>query len=740
MANEFKIKNGLITPVADSQSYKLSGAFTKLASVTSYSLNSTSNSYGYPSEGLEISLATWGSPPYMWISGLSTGFSVSTYNALAAIAPGTSAEIKDQYGNTQFTCVISSLVSINSPGVAWGGAQINVSSYNIIGYNYASPSTLVLSTNVASIGTTGDISGIQNQYFADYAVNGLFLKTSKSTVSGNTITVSVPPGTNIPVGSPIGTYDSATRYFSGIATDGSLSSVEFNPITSAWKVGNLPIMGGTGTSTLISLGRAKPDNYIGSGALLIGGSATGLSLTTAYDTIFIGNGTGSATTTGGGNIAIGGSSFSSNSTGYSNITLGNSANLRFTSANNCIAIGEQALNGGSWGVNGGSDMIAIGRQALGGRDESYNIGIGAMALFNGASGMYNVAIGHNAGQYFAKSGYNSTGNVLIGAETGNQNWNGGNYDGSNFTTMIGYQSGYNSGGGASYCTFVGAQAGYANYGIQGTVAIGYQASYGSQGNSGNSTTTVGYQAGYSGGGGNYSVSIGYQAGYNNYVPYGSNCYIGYYSGRNSTYGAANTYLGYYTGANTTSASNNTIIGNSAGTSLTTGSYNIFIGDNAGTNETTTNNTTIIGSLNIYKAKLFGIIETQAAFSEKLDPLSVNSSAGGTINMDVLNTGILYYRGNSTGNWTLNLRGNSATTFNNAITNERSVTVTVLVTNGTTAYRQTGFTIDGTSVTIKWLGGTVPPSGNASATDIYKITVVKISSGSYVAFGSLTKYA
>jgi hypothetical protein len=740
MANEFKIKNGLITPVADSQSYKLSGAFTKLSSVTSYNLVPTSASYGYPNEPLEVSIVGWATPPYMFIGGFSGGFSTNTYNALSAIYPGTTAEIKDTSGSTVFTCVISNVVSISSPGTPWGGAQINISSYNIVNSGYASPATLVLATNTATIGTSGNISGIQNQSFADYVINDLFLKTNRSNVSGNNITIAVPAGTTIPVGAQIGTYATTLRSFSGIASDGSMSNVGFNPTNSSWAVGGLPLTGATSGNTLIALGVSKPTSYTTNEGILIGTTGTGQNLTSGYASIFIGDGVGSSNTTGSMNLGIGSYAFSNNITGQNNVSLGNGANGRFTSSNYCIAIGDRPLMGGSYGVSGGSDMIAIGRQALGTRNESYNIGIGSMALYNGTNGMYNVAVGHDAGIYFAKTGYTSTGNVLIGAETGNQNWSGGNSADSNFTTMVGYRAGYNAGGGASFCTFMGALAGYNNYAYPGNVAIGYQASYGSQGNSGTYTTTVGYQAGYTAGGGNYSVSIGYQAGYNSYVTFGSNCYIGYYSGRNSTWGVGNTYLGYYAGAYTTSASNNTIIGNLAGTSLTTGSYNIFIGDQAGTNETVTNNTTIIGNSNIYKAKLFGIIETQAAFSEKLDPLAVSSSASGTIQMDVLNTGILYYRGNSTGNWTLNLRGNSVNTFNNAITNERTLTVVLMATNGSTAYYQTGFTIDGTSVPIKWQGGTAPNAGNTNSVDMYTITVIKITSNTYTAFGAVSKFA
>ena len=40
-----------------------------------------------------------------------------------------------------------------------------------------------------------------------------------------------------------------------------------------------------------------------------------------------------------------------------------------------------------------------------------------------------------------------------------------------------------------------------------------------------------------------------------------------------------------------------------------------------------------------------------------------TSATGTINFDAVTQGVLYYTSNASGNWTLNIRGNSGTTLN-----------------------------------------------------------------------------
>lgn len=117
-----------------------------------------------------------------------------------------------------------------------------------------------------------------------------------------------------------------------------------------------------------------------------------------------------------------------------------------------------------------------------------------------------------------------------------------------------------------------------------------------------------------------------------------------------------------------------------------------------------------------------------------------TAATGTINYDVLTQSVLYYTTNASGNWTLNIRGNSGTTLNNLMAIGQSITVAFLVTNGGTAYYQTAFQIDGSSVTAKWQGGNAPTSGSTSSVDIYVVTIVKTGASTYTAFESQTKFA
>jgi hypothetical protein len=114
-----------------------------------------------------------------------------------------------------------------------------------------------------------------------------------------------------------------------------------------------------------------------------------------------------------------------------------------------------------------------------------------------------------------------------------------------------------------------------------------------------------------------------------------------------------------------------------------------------------------------------------------------TAAATTVNFDAVTQGLLYYTSNATANWTLNVRGNSSTTLNSILATGDAITVSFLVTNGSTAYYQTAFNIDGTTsgVTLEYSGGTVPASGNASSVDVYTFTIIKTASATYTVFGA-----
>jgi hypothetical protein len=160
----------------------------------------------------------------------------------------------------------------------------------------------------------------------------------------------------------------------------------------------------------------------------------------------------------------------------------------------------------------------------------------------------------------------------------------------------------------------------------------------------------------------------------------------------------------------------------------------------------TNGLTIDASQNVSFANqlVLGVSGTtmQVRLSAAAETVTIAASAAtGTVNFDVSTQSILYYTSNAgPSNWTLNIRGDSSTTLNSIMATGQSVTVTFLATQGGTAYYASALTVDGSSVTPKWSGGSAPTSGNTNGIDVYTYTLIKVGSGSFTALASQTRFA
>jgi hypothetical protein len=143
----------------------------------------------------------------------------------------------------------------------------------------------------------------------------------------------------------------------------------------------------------------------------------------------------------------------------------------------------------------------------------------------------------------------------------------------------------------------------------------------------------------------------------------------------------------------------------------------------------------IGIANTLTLERTGIVQ------QLFENVNVSSTAlTGTINLGILSGTLFYYTADASANWTFNIRGNSSTTLNSILPIGKSVTITVLSTQGGTARYASGFTIDGSSVSPKWQGGTAPSAGFTSSINIYTYVIVKTANATFTVFGSLTKFA
>ena len=188
----------------------------------------------------------------------------------------------------------------------------------------------------------------------------------------------------------------------------------------------------------------------------------------------------------------------------------------------------------------------------------------------------------------------------------------------------------------------------------------------------------------------------------------------------ATLGNASIGLG-----NTTTTVGNLTLTN---VTLSSGTSNMTLGNTA---VTIGSATTSVGNLAL----------TNVTITTIQEPSNVTATAANaTINMDLLNNAVLYLTSNATGNFTVNFRGTSATSLNNVMSNNTSVSCTVLATQGNTAYYNSALQVDGSSVTPKWQGGTAPTSGNASSVDSYTYVIIKTGSAAFTVLAAQTKFA
>jgi len=189
-----------------------------------------------------------------------------------------------------------------------------------------------------------------------------------------------------------------------------------------------------------------------------------------------------------------------------------------------------------------------------------------------------------------------------------------------------------------------------------------------------------------------------------------------------------------TGVANNAASTITISGN-FGTTLT------VTATTAITLPTTGTLATLAGTETLTNKTLTSPTITNPLITEIRETATVSATAAtGTIQFDALTQVVLYYTTASSGNFTVNFRGNSGTSLDSVMSTGQSLSATFLVTNTGTAYYNSAVTIDGNSVTPKWQGGSAPTSGNASSVDSYTYVVIKTGSAAFTVLASQTKFA
>ena len=208
-----------------------------------------------------------------------------------------------------------------------------------------------------------------------------------------------------------------------------------------------------------------------------------------------------------------------------------------------------------------------------------------------------------------------------------------------------------------------------------------------------------------------------------------------------------------TGSGNTTTSNIIVTGNTTTSNLTV-TGNTTTGNLTVTGNTTTGNLTVTGSATLAGNSIATYTGTETLTNKTLtsptitnelattirETITISATAAtGTIQYDASTQAVLYYTTNASGNFTVNFRGTSGISMNTLMSTGQSLSVTFLVTNGTTAYYNSAVTVDSVSVIPKWQGGSAPTSGNASSVDGYTYVIIKTGSAAFTVLASITKF-
>ena len=133
-----------------------------------------------------------------------------------------------------------------------------------------------------------------------------------------------------------------------------------------------------------------------------------------------------------------------------------------------------------------------------------------------------------------------------------------------------------------------------------------------------------------------------------------------------------------------------------------------------------------GSANFVNASATGILDVA-----EVREVVVNNSFSTNVLTANYNDGAIHYIATApTANFTISLTNVPTTT-------PKSITMAFLVTQGATGYIPTTFNLNGSSQTIKWVGGSAPtPTSSAGKIDIFNFTIILSTSTIVIASANL----
>ena len=130
------------------------------------------------------------------------------------------------------------------------------------------------------------------------------------------------------------------------------------------------------------------------------------------------------------------------------------------------------------------------------------------------------------------------------------------------------------------------------------------------------------------------------------------------------------------------------------------------------------------------------LNTRKMLKEGVEVSSTTLNSGSTLDLEL---GMVHYRTANLGAAIApNIRYNGSTTLNAAMNIGEGLTVTIITAVNNAAYLVNGLSIDGSSQTVNWIGGSAPSGGGTSGVDIYTFNIIKTANSTFTVIGNQTK--
>ena len=132
----------------------------------------------------------------------------------------------------------------------------------------------------------------------------------------------------------------------------------------------------------------------------------------------------------------------------------------------------------------------------------------------------------------------------------------------------------------------------------------------------------------------------------------------------------------------------------------------------------------------------GGLNTRKMLKEGVNVGGATLNSASTLDLEL---GMVHYRTANLGAAIApNIRYNASTTLNAAMNISEGLTVTIITAVNNAAYLVNGLSIDGSSQTVNWVGGSAPSDGGTSGVDIYTFNIIKTANTTFTVIGNQSK--